>query len=181
MPPIQLYTLYFTVNESMHSIVKARKLMPVGCYAIILKLHASGRSRERSNIADVADTGQIHEYALKSQTKAGVLNSAILSKVKIPLIVAHIHTEIFDLLLEDIITLLALTASYYLAYAGNEKVSRRNGLAVVIKTHIEALNLCRIIGQEHRRVVDLLTDITLMLGLKVAAPIDGILEFLAGR
>ena len=74
-----------------------------------------------------------------------MLDSAVFAQIKIPLIVAHIHAEILDLLSENIITLLALTSADDLADTRYEKVRSCNGLAVVIEAHIEALYLRRIV------------------------------------
>ena len=58
-------------------------------------------------------------------------------------------------------------------------ISPMPGLAVVVQAHIERLDLLRIVRDEHGALEDLLGEVTLMLGLKVDAPLDGVVELLA--
>ena len=56
----------------------------------------------------------------------------------------------------------------------------RNGFSVIIEAHIEALDFCGVVREEHRTMVNLFADIAFVLGLQIAAPENGILELLAG-
>ena len=104
---------------------------------------------------------------------------AVAAQVAVPPVVLGIHAELADALFEQLDALLALAAADDLADARNEAVRRGDGLAVVVEAHIERLDLLRIVRDEHGALEDLLGEVTLMLSLKVDAPLDGVVELLA--
>ena len=153
---------------------------PLRKYRKHLQLHAAGRSGIRGYVADIGNTREVHQDALEAEAETGVFNSAVFTKVKIPLVLAHVHAEIFNFLSENIITFLALAAADDLSDTGNKQIRCRNGFSVIIEAHIEALDFCGVVREEHRTMVNLFADIAFVLGLQIAAPENGILELLAG-
>ena len=80
---------------------------------------------------------------------------------------------------EHVQTLLALAAAAQLAHAGHQQIGRGHGLAVVVRAHIERLDLLGIVGHEHRLAKDLLGQVALVLGLQIATPIGLVLKLMA--
>ena len=75
--------------------------------------------------------------------------------------------------------LLSLASADDLANAGNQHIHSGNRLAVVVESHIEGLDLLGIINNEYGTAVHLLGQVSLVLGLQIAAPGYGILEVCA--
>ena len=107
-----------------------------------------------------------------------MLGAAVDAEVTIPPVVLLTETEFCHTLIQHIEPFLSLTAADELTDAGDEEVHRGDGLAVVIHTHIESLDILRIVGQEDGALEVLFGQISLVLGLQVAPPVHGILEFL---
>ena len=108
-----------------------------------------------------------------------MLGAAVDAEITIPPVVFLLETELFHTAVEEVETLFSLTAADEFADAGDQKVHRRDGLAVVIHAHIERLDVLRVVGEEDGALEMLLGEVSLVLGLEVASPVDGIVEFLA--
>src|SRR5699024_3818857 len=133
----------------------------------------------REHIADVAYTGEVHNHALEAQAVAGVLRAAVAAQIQVPPVILGLHAQLFDAALQQVQPLLALAAADDLADAGHQTVRRGDGLAVVVKAHVESLDILGVIGDEHGLFEDLLGEIALVLRLQVAAPGHGELEVLS--
>ena len=105
-----------------------------------------------------------------------MLNAAVFAQVEIPIVILYLHAHLLNAALQHLKALLALAAAYYLAYAGDQQVCRRHGLSVVIKAHIEGLDILGVIGNEHRLLIYLFGQISFVLGLKVCPPLYRIVE-----
>ena len=132
------------------------------------------------HVADVAHAGQVHDHALKAETEARVTAAAVAAQVEIPPVVFLAQTELLHALGEQVEPLLTLAAADDLADARHEAVRRGDGLAVVIHAHIKRLDVLRVIRDEHGLVEHLLGQVALVLGLQVDAPLDGVVELVAG-
>ena len=105
-----------------------------------------------------------------------MLCSAVAAKIAVPGIILGSESEAGDSLLELVESFLTLRTANELSDTGNEHIRRCNGLAVVVLTHIERLDVLRIIGNEYGLLEDLLGEVSFVLGLKVNAPLNGIIE-----
>ena len=101
---------------------------------------------------------------------------AVLAQVKIECVVLGLHTQLFNPVLQDVKVVLTLAAADDLADAGNQTVHSGHGLAVGIQLHVERLDLLGVIRDENGLLEDLLREEALVLGLQVAAPVDGVLK-----
>ena len=134
----------------------------------------------RQDVADVGNAGEVHDHPLEAQAEARVLGAAVAPQVQVPPVVLRIHAQFPDAPLQQVQPLLALGPADDLPDAGHQAVGGGHGLPVVVQAHIEGLNLLGIIGDEDRLAEDLLGEEALVLGLEVAAPVHGVLEFVAG-
>ena len=105
---------------------------------------------------------------------------AVFAKVKIELILLEIHIEFLHTADELVIVLLTLRTADDLSDTRNKAVHSRNSLSVRIELHVESLDFLRIICDEDRSLKDLLCQVALVLSLKVDAPLDRVVELLAG-
>ena len=105
-----------------------------------------------------------------------MLASAEAAQVKIPAVILLMKSKLANTAEKHIKALLTLAAADDFADAGNKQVCGGNGFAVVVLAHIESLYLLGVVGYEDRRLVNLLGEVTLVLGLEVAAPIYGIFK-----
>ena len=81
-----------------------------------------------------------------------------------------------DALPEHVEALLTLRTADNLANAGNQAIRSGDGLAVVVEAHVEGLDVTRVVGHERGALEVLLGEEALVLGLKVNAPGDRVLE-----
>ena len=107
--------------------------------------------------------------------------SAVFAKIQIPVVIGGVKSEFVHSGKKHVLAFLSLAAADEFAYAGNEKVRRRDGFPVVVKAHIESLDFLRIIGEENGFFINLLGKISLVFALKVATPENGIFEFVFNR
>ena len=108
-----------------------------------------------------------------------MLGGAVLAQLQIPPVILGVHAQLLDARLEHIVSLLALGAAAQLAHGRHQQVGRGNGLAVLVHAHVEGLDVLGPVGDEYGLAEVLLGQIALVLGLKVAAPVDRILKLLA--
>ena len=94
----------------------------------------------------------------------------VLTQIKVELVVLFLKSQFIDSRKQLIVVILSLASADDLTDSRNETVNSCDRLAVLIQLHVERLNLLRIIGYKYRALVDLLGQVTLMLGLKIASP-----------
>ena len=108
-----------------------------------------------------------------------MVRSAVFAKLKIPPIVLFFKAELVYSVKKNVEALFTLTTAYNFADAHNKKVSRGNRFAVIVKAHIESLNLLRIIGNKNRFFEHFFGEVSFVLSLKVNAPFNRVLKFLS--
>ena len=136
----------------------------------------AGRSAERNDVADVLHAREVHDETLEAETEARVLDAAVLAQIEVPPVIFLVEFKLFHTLEEQVEALLSLRAADDLAHAGDEHIDRGDRLAVVVEAHIERLDLLGIIGDEDRLFENLFGEESFVLGLKVCAPVYGVLE-----
>ena len=136
----------------------------------------SYRSGVRNDVTDVGHAREVHDNTLKAETVACVLGAAVTAKVYVPPVILFAKTTLFHTRQKHVKALLTLASADDLADAGHQKVHCGNRLAVVVEAHIERLDLLGIVDHEDGLLVDHLGEVSLVLGLQIAAPGNGILE-----
>src|SRR5215510_10916958 len=81
----------------------------------LLEVRISGRARERDDVADIFEAGEIHHHSFQSQTEAGVGDGAVPTQVEIPPIRLFIQAAVTEPLQKHIVAILALAAADDLA------------------------------------------------------------------
>ena len=94
----------------------------------------------------------------------------VFSEIHIIAVILLAHAQLTDPCRQLVKIILSLASADDLADARYEAVHCRYGLSILIHLHIEGFDLIRIVRHEHRALVNLLRQITLMLGLQVTAP-----------
>ena len=107
-----------------------------------------------------------------------MFGSTVTAKIYIPPVVLFLKAQLLHARGKHVKTLFPLRASYYFAYARDKQIHCGNGFAVVVKAHVKRLYLFGVINHEYRLFINFFRQIALVLGLKVCAPVNGILEFL---
>ena len=92
-----------------------------------LEFRVAGRAREGQHVADVGNTGEVHDHAFKAHAEASMLDGAVLAQFQIPPVVLGIEAELFHACGEYIQTLFTLAAAAKLADGRNQKVGGANG------------------------------------------------------
>ena len=128
------------------------------------------------HVADVGNSGQIHNHALEAQAESGVAAGAVAPQVQIPPVILGVQAQLGHPRLQHIQPLLALGTADDLADSRHQAVSGGHGLAVVVQAHIERLDFLGIVGDKDRPLVHLLGQVALVLGLEVAAPLHLIVK-----
>ena len=105
-----------------------------------------------------------------------MLYAAVSAQIEIPPVIFLFESELLHACGQKVESLLSLRTADDLAYTGNEHIDRGYRLSVVIETHIERLDLLRVIGDEDRLFEYLFGKESFVFGLKVCAPIYGVLE-----
>lgn len=146
-----------------------------------LEVRVADGAGVREDVADVVDAGEVHDEALEPQAEAGVVAGAVAAEVQVVLVLVLLHAELLDAALEDVEALLALGAADDLSDAGDEAVRGGDRLAVVVLAHVERLDVLGVVGDERGLLEVLLREVALVLGLEVDAPLDRVLELVAGR
>ena len=95
-----------------------------------LQLAVSNRAGEGKNIADVLDTGQIHDAALKAEAVACVATAAVFAEIQVEAVTLFIHMEFLYAREQFIVVIFTLAAADNFADAGDKAVHRGNRLAV---------------------------------------------------
>ena len=131
------------------------------------------------DITDVRYAREVHDHALEAETEAGVTARAVAAQIEVPPVVLGVKAELSHASGQHIEPFLTLRAADDLAYARNKAVGCGDGLAVVVQAHIKCLYLLGVIGDENGLFVDLFGQVALMLGLKVDAPLDGVIKLFA--
>ena len=143
---------------------------------LLLEFCGTGGSREGENVADILDSGKIHDDSFKTKTVTGVFAAAVTAKVKIPAVIFFFKSKFVDAVDKNVKTLFSLASANDFANAGNKMVCSGNGFSVVVLAHIECFDLFRIVGYKDRSFINFLGKITFVLGLKIASPIYGIIK-----
>lgn len=128
------------------------------------------------DITDVRYAREVHDHALEAEAEACVTAGAVAAQVEIPPVVLGVKAELRHASGQHIEPFLTLRAADDLAYARNKAVGCGDGLAVVVQAHVKRLDLLGIIGDENWLLVDLFGQVALMLGLKINAPLDGVIK-----
>ena len=98
------------------------------------------------------------------------------AQVEVLLVGGNVHVPCLHRGKQFVVVCLSFAAADDLADAGDEKVGRRHRLAVGVLLHIEGLDLLGVVGDEHGALEDDFGEVFFVFGLKVAAPVDGVLE-----
>ncbi len=141
--------------------------------SLVLELGVVGCTREGNDVTNVGHTGHEEHKTLKSESESCMRNGAETTGVKIPPHVLHGDVELLDASEKLVVVLLTLRAADNLSDLREEDIHGPYGLSVVVELHVEGLYLLGIVGKYHRTLEMLLDEITLMLALKVGAPIYG--------
>ena len=128
------------------------------------------------DVTDVVYARKVHDQALEAQAETCVRAAAIAPKVKIVPILPQVHAQLTHAPLEHVETLLSLGTPYNLPDAGHQAVCCGHGPAVVVRAHVEGLDVGGVVTHEGGSLEVLLGKEALVLGLQVDAPAHGILE-----
>ena len=101
---------------------------------------------------------------------------AVFPQIQIEVIVGRVHAQLLNASFQDVIVVLSLGAADDFTNAGNQTVHSSHGLSVGVQLHVEGLDILGIIGDEDRLLEHHLGEVTLMLRLQIAAPVDGVLK-----
>ena len=134
------------------------------------------RPRIRDDIANIAFAGDEHQQALETEAEASMWHRAVATRIDIPAIAGRVEPMGLHRRDQAVQALFTLAAADDLADAGHEHIHRRDGLSVVVLTHIEGLGGLRIVAHGHGTLEVRLGQIAFMLRLEVLAPDDRILE-----
>ena len=107
-----------------------------------------------------------------------MLHAAELAQVQVPVVVGLVHAQLVHAGHQLVVVLFTLAAADQLADAGHQHICGCHGLAVRVLLHVEALDLLRVVGDEHRLFEHHLGQVALVLGLDVHAPLHRELELL---
>ncbi len=106
-------------------------------------------------------------------------HGTVAAQVAIPPVVFLVQTHLGQAGIQHVQTLFTLGATDDLADARGQYVHGGNCLAVVVETHVEGLDVFRVVLHHHRRLEVLLGQIALVLGGEIDTPGDRELELLA--
>ena len=101
------------------------------------------------------------------------------AEIKIPPVILFFEAEFLDSCKKSVVTLFSLASADDFADTGNKEIHRSDGLVVLVHTHVESLDLFRIIDDENRFFDEFFGEVSLVFGLKIAAPVDRIFELFA--
>ena len=107
-----------------------------------------------------------------------MFHAAVFAEIHVPPVIFLGHSRLFYSCLQHVVAFFSLASADDLTYARNEQVACRNCLVVIVQTHVECLDLLRIVSNEYRLFIYLLSDVSLVLCLQVDAPLYRVLEFL---
>mmetsp|Transcript_29576 Transcript_29576/g.84843 ORF Transcript_29576/g.84843 Transcript_29576/m.84843 type:complete len:703 (+) Transcript_29576:138-2246(+) len=133
-------------------------------------------ARVGNDIPDVLNASDEHDEALEAQAKACVGDGAVASQVPVPPVVLDVEAHLRYPAVQHVQALLALGPADDLADARGQDVHGGDGLLVVVEAHVEGLDVLGVVVQDRGLLVDLLGQISLVLGAEVHAPLDGHLE-----
>ena len=94
----------------------------------------------------------------------------VFTQIQIEFIVFLFQIQFCHPLFQLLIGIFSLASADDLTDSRNQTVHSRHGFAVLILFHVESLDLLRIVCDKYRAFKDLFGKVSLMLGLKVAAP-----------
>ena len=134
------------------------------------------RAGEEDDVADVLHARHIHDETVEPEPEPAVRHAAEEAQVEVLLVGGDVHVPCLHRGKQFVVVRLSFAAADDLADAGNEEIGRRHRLAVGVLLHIEGLDLLRVVGDEHGALEDDFGEVFFVLGLKVAAPVDGVLE-----
>ena len=106
-------------------------------------------------------------------------NGAEFPQIEIPTVVFQIETIGDHAILEKVMAFLALRSANDLPHSGHENIHRGHRFAIIIGPHVEGLDRFWVVVNGERALHHFLTEIALVLGLQVHAPLHGIVELLA--
>ncbi len=105
------------------------------------ELGVSDSARVWQDVTDVVYARKVHDQALEAQAETCVRAAAIAPKVKIVPILPQVHAQLTHAPLEHVETLLSLGTPYNLPDAGHQAVCCGHGPAVVVRAHVEGLDV----------------------------------------
>ena len=97
-------------------------------------------------------------------------DGAVFPQIQVEAVVLFLQAQLLHTRGELLQVILSLASADDLTDARYQAIHGGYGLAVLVQLHVEGLDILRIIGNEDRALEYLLGQVTLMLGLQVAAP-----------
>lgn len=133
-------------------------------------------SREGDNVSDVFHAGDVLDEPFESKAKARMGRAAKFAEIEIPAVDGRIEVVVSKSFLKQLQALLSLRASDELSCDRNEEVHRGNCFSIIVCAHVEGLDGFRVVVENDWTFEVFFSEIALMLGLEVDAPLDWISE-----
>mmetsp|Transcript_60942 Transcript_60942/g.196362 ORF Transcript_60942/g.196362 Transcript_60942/m.196362 type:complete len:427 (-) Transcript_60942:147-1427(-) len=123
------------------------------------------------HIPDVLNSRGQHAQPLQAQAKACVRHGAETPEVAVPPIVFGIQVHLLGPPVQHVQPLLALGATNDLTDGWRQHIHGSHSLLVLVKAHVEGLNVFRVVIEDRGLAKHLLAEVALMLGAQVHAPL----------
>src|SRR3989339_1097492 len=146
-----------------------------------LKIRLLGPPRKRDHVANIPHAVKIQYGALEAQAETGVLDPAVFPEIEIPPIILFFKAAFRHPRFQDIDPFFPLAPPDHLSYPGNQEIHGGDGFSVIVQTHVESLDLFRVVGHEDRLFKNLVREIAFVLGLQIDPPFYRIIEFFWSR
>src|SRR5205085_9874869 len=126
-------------------------------------------------------SSDVHKRALETESETCVRNTSISANIEIPLVVLDILDPQFaHSPPQYIVAFFALASPDDFSNLRYQDIHRAHGFAVLVHTHVERLDLRRIVVQDDGLLENLLGQEAFVFGLKIQSPAHRIFKWLFG-
>ena len=129
-------------------------------------------SREGNHITNILHSSDKHDQTLKTQSKSTVRYRSITSEIQVPFQRLFVHSQLLNSTYQPFITrlplfqqiqiLFSLRSSNQFTNLGYQDIHCTHSLSIFIQLHVESLDLLGIVSHDHRTLVHLLSQVSLM-------------------
>ena len=120
-----------------------------------LKFRFAGSAGERNDIFDAFQPRDEHQQPLEAQSETRMRHRTILPQVRVPPYVVCRQPTLHAAALQHIQSFLTLRATNELPNLGDKDVHSSTGGVVVVETHVESLDVLRVVVHNGGALVDL--------------------------
>jgi hypothetical protein len=133
-------------------------------------------TREGYDVSNVLNTCCHHDQTLKAETEPAVGNGSVFTELAVPPVGFLVKLAVGNALIELFEVLLSGGPSDELSNAGYKDIHGLNSLVVIVKLHVESLNVLGIVVKNDGAVEDLLGEMSLVLRSEVDTPVELVLK-----